>query len=99
MHHRFTSWPTIIALIVGGFGLSVLLCAWPVTVQATWTCDWSAIAVSALLFVMSYLLARRHKWARQILLAVVVLGIVRIIVFDGFGAVGPITVYHVPPIE
>jgi hypothetical protein len=99
MRYRPPQWPTIIALLVGGWGLGTIFRAWPVEwgSRATWAnCDWSAIAASAFLFVLSYFLATRRDWARQILLVVVLIfGLIPVIVHVG-EAFGPLTLSDLP---
>jgi hypothetical protein len=93
MLRRVTSWPKIIALLVGGLAVTVLSSAFLVNFARQnegLTCDWSAVAVSALLFVMSGLLFTERELARRILLfIVIVVGMIRVFI-EGVGAVAPI---------
>lgn len=76
MFYRVTSWPKIIATLVGGLGLSGVFSAWPVTLgpERTWiSCDWLVMIVSVLLLALSYPLATRREWARRTLQIVVLL--------------------------
>src|SRR5262245_47627805 len=79
MSYRITSWPKILAVLVGGIGVSGIFSALMLssTVERTWiTCDWRVIVASALLLIISFLLATGREWARRILLfAVVLIGI------------------------
>jgi hypothetical protein len=84
------SWPKIIALVVGGIGVSGVFSAWPVTFSAerTWiACDWRVMAVSAVLLIMSYPLATGREWARRILLVAIILIGVSLVLWGGFKVV------------
>jgi hypothetical protein len=70
MFHRFTSWPKLIAAIVGGVGVSGVFSAWSLRFESpmpsiTW--DWRPMIASVALLVLSYLLATGREWARRTL--------------------------------
>ena len=79
MFDRVTSWPKIIAALVGGVGVSGVFSAWSLGFDSpvsSIACDWRVVIASAALLVMSYPLATGREWARRMLLwAVSVIGI------------------------
>ncbi len=102
MFDRVRSWPKIAAIVVAGYGLGITCSAWPVTwdLRATWmTCDWSAIAASAVLFIMSYLLATGRDWARRVLLVGVILYGLFLMIIHGGSAFGPISLGDISPAQ
>jgi hypothetical protein len=71
MFDRFTSWPRIIAALVGGVGISGVFSAWSLAFDSPLPSilfDWHVMIASATLLVMSYLLATGREWARRVLL-------------------------------
>ena len=70
------SWPKIVAILVGGLGLSGLFSAWSPSFSGQHPkiiFDWRIVAISAALLLLSYLLASGREWARRILLLAVIL--------------------------
>jgi uncharacterized ion transporter superfamily protein YfcC len=61
------------------------------------SCDWGAVAVAALLFVVSYFLAKRHEWTRRILLVLAVVCGLRVVLWDGVKAFGPLSFSDISP--
>lgn len=71
MFDRVTSWPRIIAALVGGVGVSGVFSSWSLVVDLPVPpilFDWRVMLASATLLVMSYLLATGREWARRVLL-------------------------------
>jgi hypothetical protein len=79
MFARVTSWPKIIAALVGGVGVGGVFSAWSLRFDSpvpSIACDWRVVIASVALLVMSYPLATGREWARRMLLwAVSVIGI------------------------
>lgn len=71
MFDRVTSWPRIIAALVGGVGVSGVFSAWSlrfVSPVPSITWDWHTMIGFLALLVMSYPLATGREWARRMLL-------------------------------
>jgi hypothetical protein len=74
MRARLVSWPKIIAVVVGGWGLAGVFGAFGTTFfgSGTWiSVDWRALSVAALLLAASYPLATGREWARHTLFVAV----------------------------
>jgi len=74
MRARLVSWPKIIAVVIGGWGLAGLFGAFGTTFSGsgTWiSVDWRALLVAALLLAASYPLATGREWARRTLFVAV----------------------------
>ena len=100
MLHRVTSWPRIIALLIGGVGLGSISSAWPVIWSQEGVhigCDWTSLLIGAALLVMSYLLASGYEWARRILLGAIVLGGVGYLISRGIRLVSPTSFSDLSP--
>jgi hypothetical protein len=87
MFDRFTSWPRIIATLVGGLGVSGVFSSWSLPFDhlpnPSIECDWHVLIGSAALLVMSYPLATGRQWARRALLGAVSLIGVSIVLWRG----------------
>ncbi len=66
----------MIALLVGGFGLTALFAAWPMSEReqdVRIVCDWTNSIIGVALVALSCLIATGRNWARYIVIVLVVL--------------------------